>query len=156
VLITKDTIRQYASASGDDNPIHLDDSAAREAGLSGIIAHGMLSMGILGSLVSVWAGGSRYVRRMDCRFVNIVRPGDTLTFAATILEITAENVVVASVSVTNELGQPVLANTIVEFELADQESHTRYVEYARLLQCNGASQVGVPDICPGTSGLDMG
>ncbi len=45
--ITKEQLRAYADASGDHNSIHLDESAARKAGLPGIIAHGMLSAAFL-------------------------------------------------------------------------------------------------------------
>jgi len=116
VLITEEYIHRYGIASHDDNPIHRDGTAARNSGLPGIIAHGMLSMGVLGSRASAWAGGSQYVRGMSCRFVNIVRPGDTLTFAGTVGDI-VDGVVTAGVSVTNHRGEEVLAKAIVEFEL---------------------------------------
>ncbi|MGO1286462.1 MAG: MaoC/PaaZ C-terminal domain-containing protein [Brachybacterium sp.] len=43
--ITRDTLVRYAGASGDFNPIHYNDTVATEAGLPGVIAHGMLTMG---------------------------------------------------------------------------------------------------------------
>ena len=57
VTFTKEQIAAYAEASGDHNPIHLDGAFARSVGLPGIIAHGMLQMGILGCVASDAAGG---------------------------------------------------------------------------------------------------
>ena len=50
VTFTKEQIAAYAEASGDRNPIHLDDDFARSVGLPGVIAHGMLQMGIAGTV----------------------------------------------------------------------------------------------------------
>jgi acyl dehydratase len=54
---------------------------------------------------------------MSCRFVNIVRPGDMLTFAGIVCDI-VDGVVIVSVSVTNDRGEEVLAKAVVEFELS--------------------------------------
>ena len=54
--ITQVQLIKYAGAAGDFNPIHTVPSYAKEAGLDGTIAHGMLVMGMLGELVSDWAG----------------------------------------------------------------------------------------------------
>ena len=50
--ITQEQLRRYADASGDYNPIHLDEQAAHNVGLDGVIAHGMLSMAFLGQFVN--------------------------------------------------------------------------------------------------------
>jgi len=47
---------RYAAASGDDNLIHLDDTYARGVGLPGVIAHGMLVMGMAARVVTRWLG----------------------------------------------------------------------------------------------------
>ena len=76
--ITRETLRAYADASGDPNPMHLDDEIARAAGYPGVFAHGMLSMGYLGQLLRVAAGvGS--VRRFRARFARLTWPGDLIT-----------------------------------------------------------------------------
>ena len=80
--ITREQLAAYAEASGDHNPIHLNDDFARLAGLDGVIAHGMLSMGFLGQFVSGWAGsleGQAAVTRLKARFSAMVKPGDVLT-----------------------------------------------------------------------------
>ncbi len=82
ITFTQEQIATYAQASGDMNPIHLDDEFARSVGLPGIIAHGMLQMGILAVVAAEAAGGPRRLRRLTCRFAGMVQPGDTVTFAA--------------------------------------------------------------------------
>ncbi len=77
--ITKVQLVKYAGASGDFNPIHTDDEAARSVGLDGVIAHGMLSMGFLGQYAADLAGPRGAVRRLRVRFAGMVRPGDVLT-----------------------------------------------------------------------------
>ncbi|MBD0743115.1 MaoC/PaaZ C-terminal domain-containing protein [Streptomyces sp. CBMA152] len=52
--IDRATLAAFAEAYGDPNPIHLDPSAARAAGLDDVIAHGMLSMALLGRLLVEW------------------------------------------------------------------------------------------------------
>ena len=58
VTFTREQIADYAEASGDQNPIHLDDDFARSVGLPGVIAHGMLQMGIAATVASEAAGGA--------------------------------------------------------------------------------------------------
>jgi acyl dehydratase len=81
VTFDRKQIAAYADASGDHNPIHLDDDFARSVGLPGVIAHGMLQMGILAAVAEEAAAG-RPLRRLTCRFAGVVVPGDTVTFTA--------------------------------------------------------------------------
>ncbi len=83
--ITKLQLVKYAGASGDYNLIHTDDETARTVGLEGVIAHGMLSMAFLGEYLC-WLAGPESVRRLSVRFVEMVRPGDTLTCRARVTE----------------------------------------------------------------------
>lgn len=80
VTFTRDQIAAYAKASGDINPIHLDEDFAKSVGLPGVIAHGLLQMGILAVVAAEAAGGPEKLRRMSCRFAGMVEPGDTVTF----------------------------------------------------------------------------
>ena len=73
----------YAGASGDHNPIHLDDDAARAGGLPGAIAHGMLSLAFLGQLVGNWVPQSR-LRELGGRFSSIVALGEAVSCAGTV------------------------------------------------------------------------
>jgi acyl dehydratase len=79
--ITQEQLRRYAKASGDFNPIHLDEQAAHRVGLDGVIAHGMLSMAFLGQFVNQQIAGIPGARleRLRVRFMDMVRLGDTLT-----------------------------------------------------------------------------
>src|SRR2546422_10998920 len=79
--ITKEQLRRYAEASGDFNPIHLDEQAAHRVGLDGVIAHGMLSMAFLGQFVSQHIADipGAYIEQLKARFVNMVHLGDTIT-----------------------------------------------------------------------------
>jgi acyl dehydratase len=82
VTFTKEQIASYAEASGDRNPIHLDDDFARSVGLPGVIAHGMLQMGLMAIVAAEGAGGADRLTRLYCRFAGMVVPGDTVTFIA--------------------------------------------------------------------------
>jgi acyl dehydratase len=82
VTFTREQIAAYAEASGDRNPIHLDDDFARSVGLPGVIAHGMLQMGLVAAVAAEAAGGADRLRRLYCRFAGMVVPGDTVTFTA--------------------------------------------------------------------------
>lgn len=68
---------KYAGASGDYNPIHLVDEAAEEAGLSGVIAHGMLTVATMGLLFSPYLEHG-YVKTFRSRFSGMVFLGDVL------------------------------------------------------------------------------
>jgi acyl dehydratase len=77
-------LTRYAGASGDFNPIHQDDEFAKAAGMGGVFAHGMLSMGFVGQLVTDWAGPAT-VRRLGVRFAGIVRLKDVITCRGRVL-----------------------------------------------------------------------
>jgi acyl dehydratase len=79
--LTQEQLRRYAQASGDSNPIHLDEEAAHRVGLGGVIAHGMLSMAFLGQFVASQVASlpGAYLASLNVRFMSMVRLGDTLT-----------------------------------------------------------------------------
>jgi len=77
-------LTRYAGASGDFNPIHQDDEFAKAAGMGGVFAHGMLSMGFVGQLVTDWAGAGQ-VRKLGVRFAGLVRLKDTITCRGRVL-----------------------------------------------------------------------
>jgi acyl dehydratase len=77
-------LTRYAGASGDFNPIHQDDEFARAAGMGGVFAHGMLSMGFVGQAVTDWAGAGA-VRKLGVRFTGIVRLKDIITCRGRVL-----------------------------------------------------------------------
>ncbi|WP_420111476.1 MaoC family dehydratase [Pseudactinotalea sp.] len=59
---------RYAGASGDFNPIHWNERFATEVGLPGVIAHGMLTMGLAGATLTDWLGDPARLVSLGCRF----------------------------------------------------------------------------------------
>ncbi|SEM08820.1 Acyl dehydratase [Stigmatella aurantiaca] len=70
-------LSRYAGASGDYNPVHVDEVYAKSVGMPSVYAPGMLIMGMLGQLISDWARGGQ-LRRYGVRFIKMVWPGDTV------------------------------------------------------------------------------
>ena len=106
--LTRTQIVQYAGASGDYNPLHSDDLFTREvAGYPGVFAHGMLTMGLTGKMVTNYVGDAR-LRKYGVRFTSQVWPGDTLDATATVTEV-ADGVVKLDVSTKNQDGVEVLS-----------------------------------------------
>jgi acyl dehydratase len=77
-------LTRYAGASGDFNPIHQDEEFAKAAGMGGVFAHGMLSMGFLAQVVTDWAGAGA-VRKLGVRFAGLVRLKDVVTCKGRVL-----------------------------------------------------------------------
>ena len=104
-------IVQYAGASGDFNPIHHDETfATRSAGYPSVFAHGMLTMGMTGRLLTDWLGDG-VLRSFGVRFVNQVWPGDTLTARGTVTSIEERddgNLVAVEVVTQNQKGETVV------------------------------------------------
>ena len=89
--VNRALLKQYADASGDQNPIHQDEAFAKSVGLPDVIAHGMLTMALVGKYVSDIAGGSANVLELGGRFTKpvIVPAGEDidLTVSATVTEV---------------------------------------------------------------------
>ena len=89
--IDRALLKAYADASGDQNPIHQNEEFALSVGLPNVIAHGMLTMALVGKYVSDFAGGSAKVAEFGARFTKpvIVPAGQKvdLTVTATVAEI---------------------------------------------------------------------
>jgi len=70
-------LKAYADASGDQNPIHQNEEFAKAVGLPNVIAHGMLTMALVGKYVTDFAGGSEQVKEFSGRFMKpVVVPAD--------------------------------------------------------------------------------
>lgn len=80
--LTRSDLVRYAGASGDFNPLHHDHEFAAKAGLPDVMAHGMLSAGLLASALTQWFGAGS-VLRYAVRFRSPVWPGDTLVATCT-------------------------------------------------------------------------
>jgi len=70
--IDRDLLKAYADASGDQNPIHQNEKFALSVGLPNVIAHGMLTMALVGKYVSDWSGGAAQVHEYSARFIKPV------------------------------------------------------------------------------------
>lgn len=114
--LTRTQIVQYAGASGDYNPLHTDEVFACEtSGLPSVFAHGMLTMGMTGRILTERFGADQ-ILRYGARFVSQVWPGDTLTARATVDEITetdGETCVALSLQTVNQHDGVVLTGTAV-------------------------------------------
>ena len=93
----------YAGASGDYNPVHTDELfTTKVAGYPGVFAHGMLTMGMTGMMLTNYVGDGR-LTEFGVRFTNQVFPGDTLDSTATVTAIN-EGLVDIEVSTFNQEG----------------------------------------------------
>jgi 3-hydroxybutyryl-CoA dehydratase len=81
--LTQAMLNAYADASGDHNPIHIDEAFARTTAMGGTIAHGMLVLSLISEMMAV-AFGERWLASgsLDVRFRAPARPGDTVTARA--------------------------------------------------------------------------
>lgn len=89
--VNRTHIVKYAGASGDFNPLHHDDTVAQSlGGYPSVFAHGMLSMGLTGRMLTDWLGAGN-LKKYGVRFTRQVWPGDTLTARGEVTEIREEN-----------------------------------------------------------------
>lgn len=101
-------VRQYAEASGDFNPIHLDEEYACQAGLGGTIVHGMLTMAQMAALLTEWIGDEGVIHKFNVRFKQVVRPGDKITFSGSI-RVRSENTLVCDLEGANQEKETVIS-----------------------------------------------
>jgi acyl dehydratase len=110
--LSRTQIVQYAGASGDYNPVHTDEVfATKVAGYPTVFAHGMLTMGLTGTMLTDFVGDGR-LGYYGVRFTSQVWPGDTLTATATVESLGEEDgqpIVTLQVSTTNQDGREVLS-----------------------------------------------
>ena len=110
--LSRTQLVMYSGASGDYNPLHTDDVYTKEvAGYPGVFAHGMLTMGLTGKMLTNYVGDGR-LTKFGVRFTNQVWPGDTLTSTATVTEVRVEDgqaLVDLEVKTTNQAGTTVVS-----------------------------------------------
>jgi len=113
--VTQEGIRRYAEASGDFNPIHVDEEYARATPFGGTIAHGMLVLAYISETMAVafghdWLTGGR----LKVRFRAPARPGDTLTVRAEprrARQTDGERVFEYGVECSNQKGETLVSGT---------------------------------------------
>ena len=112
--LSRTQIVQYAGASGDYNPLHSDEVYTTQvAGYPSVFAHGMLTMGLTGKMLTNYVGDGR-LTKFGVRFTNQVWPGDTLESTATVVAIRQENgqsLVDLTIFTTNQDGKEVVSGS---------------------------------------------
>jgi acyl dehydratase len=112
--LSRTQIVQYAAGSGDFNPIHHDETfATKVAGYPSVFAHGMLTMGLTGRLLTDWLGDG-VLRSYGVRFVKQVWPGDSLRAKGTVKRLEPqgkEGLVEIEIVTTNQKGEAVVTGT---------------------------------------------
>ena len=101
---------KYSGASGDFNPIHTIDDAAKKAGLPGIIAHGMWTMGNLAKLFTGYHEEG-FIQDYAVRFTGMVFLDDVITLKAELSERT-DDVLIFQVAAENQDGKAVVKGTV--------------------------------------------
>jgi acyl dehydratase len=86
-VVTREDVKAYADAGGDENPLHQDDAFARSAGFPGIIAHGMFTMGHMAAAVVAWAGEPDAVLAISAQFRAPVFMGETIVAGGRVLSV---------------------------------------------------------------------
>ncbi len=112
--LSRTQLVQYAGASGDYNPLHTDEVYTTQvAGYPSVFAHGMLTMGLTGKMLTNFVGDGT-LTKFGVRFTNQVWPGDTLDSTATVTAIREEGghkLVDLTVSTVNQDGKEVVSGT---------------------------------------------
>jgi len=111
-VVSQENINLYADASRDFNPIHINAEFARKTPLGGTVAHGMLILAYVSQMMTTafgksWLSGSR----LNVRFKNPARPGDTLTIRGKISRVeksNSYNLISCEVLCRNQNGEPVI------------------------------------------------
>jgi acyl dehydratase len=120
--LTRDNLVRYAGASGDFNPIHYRDDIAQSVGLPGVLAHGMLTMGLAVQPVSNWVGDPARIVDYQVRFTRPVlvdgATGADVTVTATVGAL-EEDTQVARIDLTAKFNdETVLGKAQVRVNLA--------------------------------------
>jgi acyl dehydratase len=110
--ITTTQLVMYAGASGDFNRIHFDQPFALQAGLGGVIAHGMLTMAFAASCAVEAFGPASQISRIDARFTSPVLVGDVVQVTATVVENAALSEVIEATLTAEVDGRIVLRGTV--------------------------------------------
>ena len=112
-VITEKTIKDFAEATGDFNPVHLNQSYAEKTYFKGRIAHGVLSVGYISSVLgNLLPGPGGILLSQDVKFLAPVRIGDVITARVEVIEMIPEkNRVKFKTTCTNQKGQVVVDGT---------------------------------------------
>ena len=108
--LSRGLLVMYAGTSGDYNPLHTDEVyTTQSAGYPSVFAHGMLTVGLTGKMLTNFVGDGR-LKKFGVRFTNQVWPGDTLTSKATVVAI-GEGEIELELATTNQDGKTVVTGS---------------------------------------------
>jgi acyl dehydratase len=97
-FVDRALLKAYADASGDQNPIHQNEEFALSVGLPNVIAHGMLTMALVGKYVSDWAGGAAAIKEFSARFIKpVIVPANQkvdITVTGTIAQVSGDQITI--------------------------------------------------------------
>jgi acyl dehydratase len=108
------TVR-YAGASGDYNPIHIDEEFARSVGLPGRILHGLWTMAQVARAQTEAAGGPEHLKRLSVQFRGMGMPEQEVVVSGVVREASAGRVTVDTVA--EQSGNQIIRNAEAELEL---------------------------------------
>ena len=125
--IRQENINRYADASGDHNPIHINEDYARETPLGGTVAHGMLVLAYISQMMT-GAFGRNWLENgsLDVRFRAPARPGDTMSVNGKITVVDkaeGQDRVSCSVQCQNQNGESVITGIAEVKVSANEDSH---------------------------------
>jgi acyl dehydratase len=89
-VVTREDVKAYADASGDQNPLHQDDAVAQAVGFPGIVAHGMFTMAHLGTCIVAWLGDAAALKRLRVQFRAPVFMGETIVAGGSVRSLDAD------------------------------------------------------------------
>lgn len=107
--ITRVQLVKYAGASGDFNPLHTVEEVGEQAG-TGVIAHGMLIMGMAAQGVTTWIP-RKNVKKLNVRFRKMTYPGEAIKVTGKVIEKKENNTIVGEVMAMNSKGEVKVAGT---------------------------------------------
>jgi acyl dehydratase len=108
------TVR-YAGASGDFNPIHVDEEFAKQVGLPGRILHGLWTMAQVARAHTEAAGGPDKLRQLTVQFRGMGRMGDEIVVKGTVREVSGGVAIVESEA--EQGGQRIIRNAVAEIDV---------------------------------------
>lgn len=112
--ITRDGIAAYGKASGDRNPIHMNEEFAKKVGLPSVIQHGLRTMSFTTQMMTEWLEDDSNLKRIGVKFVNVVVPGDVITSKGKIVkkyEEGGEKLVDVEIIAENQKGEATVVGT---------------------------------------------
>ena len=115
VTIDKYAPFYYAGASGDFNPIHIDNEFANSVGLPGVILQGLCTMAFV-YRAAISANEPDKIKKLKVRFRNVVRPLDTLSVTGKVINV-ENNLATIELSVKNQRNEDVITNAQAEIVL---------------------------------------